>query len=219
MITDDELHEALSHLAGRADADPRPDRLDRVHRRARRTRRTRALAASLAAVVVVGGAAAVIARSADTAAPLVPGTHPPVVSSAPSTTVPTTTLTTTPTSRPTTTPTAATLVPADSLTPSAGGCQTTPGTVVTVYANPDVPTPRCVLVRPDQRLRVVNSSALHGSPPKTITVGWANYPPRVLRAGQSTTYDKPFGEYLAVGVHNLRLPPLYAGSFGAVWLQ
>jgi hypothetical protein len=82
-----------------------------------------------------------------------------------------------------------------------------------------VPTPRCVVVRPDQRLRVVNSSALHGSPPKTITVGWANYAPRVLKAGQATTYDRPFGEYLAVGVHDLRLPPLYAGSFGAVWLR
>ncbi|MFI5099803.1 MAG: hypothetical protein ACHQE5_04720 [Actinomycetes bacterium] len=225
MITDDELHEALSHLAGRADADPRPDRLDRVHHRARRTRRTRAVAASLAAVVVIGGAAAVIARSADTASPVVPGTHPPVISSAPSTGVPTNPPTTTPTpatsptSRPTTTPTTSALVPADSRTPSAGGCLTTPGLVVTVYANPDVPTPRCVLVRPDQRLRVVNSSALHGSPPKTITVGWANYPPRVLKAGQSTTYDKPFGAYLAVGVHNLRLPPLYAGSFGAVWLR
>jgi hypothetical protein len=223
--TSEELHRALADLADRADDDVRPDRLDRVHRRARRTARTRAAVASLAAVLVVGAGAALISRD-DTAAPAGPGTSPPTtqaptittqvpISPPPSSHVPTTPATTTPA------PTTSTrsLVPADSARPAAGACAGQPGAVVTIDANPDVPTPRCVVVRPDQRVRIVNTSDLQGTVGRTITVHWANFAPRVLAVGQATTFDRPAGDYLAVGVHRLRVPPLYGGAGAEVWLK
>jgi hypothetical protein len=66
---------------------------------------------------------------------------------------------------------------------------------------------------------VVNTTNIHGTIGKPITVTFANYPPRVLQIGQATTFDRPLGEYLAVGVHDVRLAPLYAGGFAQVWLK
>ncbi len=216
----DRLSVLLDDLAHRADGSNPADRLARVHGRARRTTRLRVATAATVAAVVVVGAAAVINRAGDVATPLPPGTTtPPVVVQ-----TLTPTATATPTATPTLSPTPSvtptrSLVPADSVYPTAGSCDYASGAVVTVTMNPDVPMPRCVSLHPYQQLRVVNNSAELGSPPVTITVTWADFAPRVLQAGESTTFAEPAGSYLAVGVHRVHTPPLYGGSAAEVWLH
>ncbi len=211
MNGSDELSQVLADLATRADLDQPKDRLEGIHRRARRTARARAIGATVVAVVVLGGAAALFGHGRDTAAPVVPAT--PSVTTAP---VPTGHATSSPAPN---TPVTRALVPPDAKAPAAGGCQSQSGAVVTVDANPDVPAPRCVVIRADQRLRVVNTSDLQGSVGQVITVRWADYAPRVLQVGQATTFDRPVGDYLAAGVHYLRMPPLYAGSNAEVRMR
>jgi hypothetical protein len=223
-VNTDELGSALDHLAGRADGTQPSDRVAAVHRRARRNGRVRVGTATAVVALLVGSAVALVSRTHDDAGGQVPGGVPSTSAPSVATTAsqvatsPTPTQASTPAGSPTSVHTAA-LVPADAQFPAAGGCPWVTGTVVTVDANPDVPTPRCVSVRADQVLRVVNTSAILGSPPKTITVTWADFAPRVLQAGQSTTFGRPFGEYLANGVHFLHMPPLYAGSNGEVWMH
>jgi hypothetical protein len=91
--------------------------------------------------------------------------------------------------------------------------------MVTIDINPDTPSPRCVVIRADQRLRVVNTSNTFGFTGKPITVTFADYPPRVIQIGQAATFDRPLGEHLATGVQEVHVS-LYPGSFGAeVWLK
>jgi hypothetical protein len=215
----DRLTQLLDELAGRADGTAPTDRLERVHRHARRTTQLRVVAAATVAAVVVVGAGALLTRTDD-----VGQQQPGGPSVTPTTTAPMPSSVSTPTpqatsAQPSPHPTR-TLVPADSRYPAAGACDFTTGTVVTVLMNPDVPMPRCVSLHPWQALRVVNNSALLGSTPKTITVRWADFPARVLRPGQSTTYKDPAGSYLAVGVHRVGTAPLYGGQPAAeVWLH
>lgn len=110
------------------------------------------------------------------------------------------------------------LVGPQSLVPAAGACGRTAGSVVTVYVDPDVPEPRCTEVRPDQRLRVVNASNRFDQRGKTITVRWAPFASRTLPVGSISSYARPFGSYLARGVHGLRLS-LYAGGGAEIWLR
>ena len=226
MNPSDDLGLALAGLATRADTSQPQDRLDNIHRRARRTARIRVVGATLAAVLVCGSAAALIARSDDVAGP---ATQPSSTTPGPTTAATTIAAQPTPTSsgpRPTTSTSARTtasstssLVPADAQLPNAMGCNGVAGAIATIDANPDVPSPRCIVVRADQLLRVVNTTNIQGTIGKPITVTFANYPPRVLQIGQATTFDRPLGEYLAVGVHDVRLAPLYAGGFAQVWLK
>lgn len=231
MNPSDDLGQALADLATRADATQPQDRLDSIHRRARRTARTRAVGATVAAVLVVGSATALIARSHEeagsagpaaqsTAASPGPTTTPSALSAQPTATsarpspASTSTRSTTPTSS-----SPGSLVPADSKLPNAMGCNGVTGSIATIDANPDVPYPRCIVVRADQLLRVVNTTNIAGTIGKPITVTFANYPPRVLQVGQATTFDRPLGQYLAVGVHNVHISPLYAGGVAEVWLK
>jgi hypothetical protein len=115
-------------------------------------------------------------------------------------------------------PPAAGLQPADSQTPAAGTCGMTTGPVATVELNPDVPGPRCLIVRADQRLRVVNTTNRAGSPGEVVTLRWPPFAERQLAIGASTTYDRPLGDYLAPGVHRLD-SNLYAGSGPEIWLK
>jgi Protein of unknown function (DUF4232) len=71
----EDLGRALADLASRADADQSIDRLGSVHRRARRTSRNHVLAATVAALLVCGSGAALIARNQSSAAPTGPATH------------------------------------------------------------------------------------------------------------------------------------------------
>jgi hypothetical protein len=226
-----DLGQALADLATRADATQPQDRLDGIHRRARRTARTRVVGATLAAFLVCGSAAALIARSDNQAGPVGPATQQTATTPGPTTAATTSPTQPTPTSsrpnptnatttsaRPTASSTSS-LVPADAQLPNAMGCNGVAGAIATIDANPDVPFPRCIVVRADQLLRVVNTTNIHGTIGQPITVTFADYLPRVLQVGQATTFNRPLGEYLAVGVHVVHLSPLYAGGVAQVWLK
>jgi hypothetical protein len=220
----DRLTQLLGELATRADGTRPADRVDRVHGRARRAARVRIVASAAVAAVVVIVSGALLTRGDDLAGSQPPGGSPTPAVSHPSPSTPSHVTTTTPTPAPSTpTPTAQptrSLVPADSQYPAAGTCSFVAGTVVTVTMDPDVPSPRCVSLRAGQELRVVNRSALLGSPAVSITVRWADYPARVLKPGESTTFADPAGSYLAVGVHRVGTAPLYGGQPAAeVWLH
>ena len=94
-------------------------------------------------------------------------------------------------------------------TPAAGICPGVEGPLVTMTINPDMPDPRCVTVRSDQRLRIVNGRAeeIHA----TLFNRSADIAP-----GGEYTLDASFGELLMPGVHLLDVN-LCCG--GAIWLQ
>lgn len=93
--------------------------------------------------------------------------------------------------------------------PAAGICPEATGSIVTMTINPDVPDPRCMIVQADQRLRVVNN---HES---SLDVALGHLTATVA-AGESVTFELPFGELLMVGVHHLLVDPCCGGS---IWLQ
>jgi hypothetical protein len=103
-----------------------------------------------------------------------------------------------------------TLVPADYAQPAAGICEPSVGTTVTVDANSDTPSPRCAIVSAKQNLRVVNNQA------HTITIRFADYAPRDVAPGKSTTFARPFASFLAPGVHDVSWDP--AGP-AELWLK
>jgi hypothetical protein len=111
------------------------------------------------------------------------------------------------------------LAQADSQTPASGVC-TRPSTdpLVTITVNPDTPVPRCATVSKDQGLKVVNASDNFNQDGTTVTVRFANLPPRVLKIGASTTFRRHFGGYLAAGVHILHVS-LYGEGGAAIWLR
>jgi hypothetical protein len=110
------------------------------------------------------------------------------------------------------------VVPADSPFPAAGVCGRYRGHVVTVAAAPDVPVPRCARVRPEQDLRVVNHTSQYGQPARTVVVRFAGSQPTTLQVGESVTYRRPFGDYLAPGVHSVHMS-VFAGGGAEIWLR
>jgi hypothetical protein len=93
--------------------------------------------------------------------------------------------------------------------PAAGICAEFEGEVISMTINPGIPDPRCVIVNPNQRLRVVNKleseiTASLGSLTATIA------------PGSEYTFEKAFGELLMPGVHNLGVTPCCGGS---LWLM
>ena len=93
--------------------------------------------------------------------------------------------------------------------PAAGLCAEFEGEVVTMTINPDMPDPRCVIVKPDQRLRVVNNLE------SEIEVSLGNVSSSILQS-DAYTFEKTFGELLLPGVHNLGVSPCCGGS---IWLK
>lgn len=94
--------------------------------------------------------------------------------------------------------------------PAAGICMDAPGEeTISVEIFPDIPSPRCLQVTGDQKLNVINrtDSIL------LLSLGdeQGSLPPE-----QEYLFDKPFGEYLAPGVHVLDASP-YSGP--EIWLQ
>ncbi|MGD2026476.1 MAG: hypothetical protein PVI99_01555 [Anaerolineales bacterium] len=84
--------------------------------------------------------------------------------------------------------------------PAAGICAEFPGTWVTIIINPDIPSPRCSIIRPNQKLSVVNKRGeiLH------VRLGEFDY---TILPGEGQTFDLPFSEYLAPGVHSILVDP------------
>lgn len=86
--------------------------------------------------------------------------------------------------------------------PAAGICAEFEDLSVSVSLHPDVPDPRCVRVRADQYLSIKNDTE------QRLQVNIAGFHAE-LDPGQEITFETPFGEYLAPGVHplNTSAPP------------
>jgi len=84
--------------------------------------------------------------------------------------------------------------------PAAGICASFDGDTVVVYLYADIPDPRCIKVRADQRLSVVNRTQ------NTLEISLGIYEAS-LAPGAETTFDAPFGMYLAPGVHQIQVSP------------
>jgi hypothetical protein len=109
------------------------------------------------------------------------------------------------------------LVPPDSTsTETAHGCSPDKTPVITFTIDPDGMLPGCAIVSGTQRLRLVNATNAFHQHGATVTVHFAGLPPRALKIGQSTTYDMPFGTYLAPGQHYGQVSD---GNVFLVWLK
>ncbi len=93
--------------------------------------------------------------------------------------------------------------------PAAGICASFDGTIVTITINSDIPDPRCAKVKPDQTMKVINNTQNQ----LQITIGKFA---ASLKPGEQTTFDTPFGEYLAPGVHQLQVSPCCGAE---LWLE
>src|SRR5262249_49217563 len=99
----------------------------------------------------------------------------------------------------TTTPTTQQLEPPDAANPAAGACEPSSGAVATVSVGSadNVPSPRCAIVRDNQRVRVVNV----GATTLDVTIG-KHFQANVPAHGEYTFRDA-VDAYLAHGVHYL----------------
>ena len=90
----------------------------------------------------------------------------------------------------------------------AAPCDTTDGRIATVILHDDVPEPRCLRVRGDQRIELVNQTR------SQVTVRVAQYE-AVLAAGEMTMFDRPIATYLEPGVH----VPSGSAPMPEIWLR
>jgi hypothetical protein len=103
------------------------------------------------------------------------------------------------------------LEPPDAVGPTAGSCSIERGRVGTVRLGPDfVPQPRCLVVRHDQRLRVVNRSgdAIRPRLGKEMAL--------TIPDGGAVTFRGTVGDHLATGVHRLVFT---AASAADIWVD
>jgi hypothetical protein len=116
---------------------------------------------------------------------------------------------------PTTTPTASQTAVNEALVtpyaeqPAAGICASYYSTVVVIALEPDIAAPRCAKVRPDQTLRIVNNTE------NNLQVSFAGILDTQLSPGARTSIDTPFGDYLAPGVHQVKVSPCCGAE---IWL-
>jgi hypothetical protein len=85
----------------------------------------------------------------------------------------------------------------DRSTPKTASCPKVAGPVVTLVLGHTTFTPACAAVTPIQQLRVQNRSG------SDATVTYGRYPPRIIKAGQTYTFNLKFGYELAFGVHDV----------------
>ncbi len=93
--------------------------------------------------------------------------------------------------------------------PAAGICASFEGQVVTVTLNQDIPDPRCAKVTADQTLTVINNTQ------SSLQIAIGRFTSS-LAPGENKTIDTPFGEYLALGVHQLQVSPCCGAE---LWLE
>lgn len=84
-----------------------------------------------------------------------------------------------------------------------------PGGEAVMRLEPGIPDPRCMIIRPDQRLRVVNQTGVDVA----IALGPFSLP---LPANGETVFGPTFGDYLMPGVHVLQVDPCCGGE---LWLK
>ncbi|HVT75553.1 MAG TPA: hypothetical protein VHD87_00875 [Acidimicrobiales bacterium] len=105
-----------------------------------------------------------------------------------------------------------TLIESDASTPAAGTCGNAPeGGAAVITLNPDVPSPRCVIVHSENQLTFVNNT----DTAQTVDVG---YDQATLQPHATHAFPQPVGDYWARGVHRVNMS-LYNGSGPEVWLQ
>jgi hypothetical protein len=105
-----------------------------------------------------------------------------------------------PTSSPTNTSESITLATPYAQQPAAGICASFESELVVITIYPDIPDPRCSKVRPDQKLKVINQTQ------NTLQIIIGKFQAS-LEPGAEVIFDTPFGDYLAVGVHQLQVSP------------
>jgi hypothetical protein len=111
------------------------------------------------------------------------------------------------------------LVPPDSTaTETAHGCSPYQAPVVTFTIDPDGMRPGCAIVGSTQRLRLVNATNAYHQHGAMVMVDFAGLPARTLKIGQATTYDMPFGTYLAPGQHYVQVSNFGRSNF-PIWLK
>jgi hypothetical protein len=121
---------------------------------------------------------------------------------------------------PSATSSATTLVPADPGPPgSAGGCVPNAGPVIFII-EPDGPFgDGCAKVTADQAvLTIINKTSDFNQTGFPLVIRWANFPARVVPVGHSTTFTRPFGQYLEPGTHVFSYRGGQDGGL-EIWLQ
>jgi len=93
--------------------------------------------------------------------------------------------------------------------PAAGICGAFEGELVIITINSDIPDPRCVIISPVQMLKIVNRRH------ETLQVSLVNLE-TTIESGGEHTFQMPFGQYLAPGVHYIEVLPCCGA---ALWLQ
>jgi hypothetical protein len=102
--------------------------------------------------------------------------------------------------------------------PTVGACAKSEARIARLRIEPDTPTPRCLQARPDQGLRFVNRSGDYGQPGHPLTIRLAGHRPVTLGVGESVTWSRPVGSYLAPGDHPVWIS-IYHGSGASIWLR
>ncbi len=96
-----------------------------------------------------------------------------------------------------------------SLSPAVEICTSLEGDLVTVTINADVPDPRCVEIRPEKKLRVINRT------PGPLQVVIGQFQAELEPEGE-ILFDLPMGAYLAPGVHLIQVTPCCSPK---LWLK
>jgi hypothetical protein len=112
------------------------------------------------------------------------------------------------------------MTPPDGVTPAAGSCSQATGGVAAITLNPDVPSPRCIVVHDTDRLKVTNNMGVKVH----VDDGYNGYS-QDIDNGATQEEVKAVGCCWQPGVHRLRVSnanthaQLYGGSGPEVWLQ
>jgi hypothetical protein len=197
---EDRLIDTLEQRAGDAtDVFNMADRAVAVGRRTQRRRRIVGVAVTASLVAAISIASAQVSqRHAGGPIPSGPANSPTMAAddNVKPTVLPTPSATQTSTDQ---------LIPAEAEHPAAGICGGNDGPVAVIEVNPDTPAPRCLEVRPDQRLKVVNTTNRFGFTGTTVVVTFGPWPSRTLNVGESVTFDQPLGAVFAPGAHTVHL--------------
>jgi hypothetical protein len=84
--------------------------------------------------------------------------------------------------------------------PTAGICGSFNEDYATITIYPDIPDPRCLEIKPEQRLKVTNRT--EGKIQVKIGLFQAE-----IKPNEVYIFDEPVGEYLAPGVHRVQVSP------------
>jgi hypothetical protein len=112
------------------------------------------------------------------------------------------------------------MVPPDAINPAAGTCANDAGGVAFNTLNPDVPSPRCIVVHDTDRLRIKNNMGV-----KVHIDDGGNGFVMEIDTGATQEEMKAVGCCWQTGVHRLRVSnanthaQLYGGSGPEVWLK